>query len=767
MVGKKKIMNRKGSALIIVMLIVTVGLMFSAVLMNYTTTSYRRTMSDSNIEMAYYGSDSALEKSIDYTKSNVDEIIKSTPYTDDDSYANSLATNLFNALKMINFDEIVDVDNTDKVVTKVNKVDMLEYSTNPDNGNLQVLLGISADSNIKSGIFNAGNKDVYYKIMVEVKKPLRFYLNSAINTIGDIYIDGGEDYPISGGDETNLSKYNYKVYIDGDVNVYGTTPINRSIPQQWYYGGVMVQNNAYLKIDGSAYCRSLIRAGLYDKSLEDAPIDKSRIDITGDAITQGIQIFGREDKVVVQRDAYTFDDLEINGPDSVIAVNGSYFGVSNGKDDEGNDPPSDCHDLSSAIVNSATVHDLASDAKLSKKSRVVINGDVFINGGTFKLDDNGVALGQIEDAAVAWDTDADVEMYRGYDKYWSTLRNSYVFDDPPFDVIEGKSYLKKYKDKAVGFGALFQMWPDQSANINNWLVSIDNTRNYTGDMPNNGLTASQKDQKISGYSKTVVAANDSLKFMDKLSETSSGIEKFNKLNKENYPDQIEELKGFWKDDYDLKDWLEYSKFDIGIPKKLDDLKKKLIDGLRKNNAEFFVQRKIIGTNPQICHSINTGKDPTYKSYFSYMLGVIKNKANVDVSGCSIGYISGKNKLSDYSASINLSKYQIFVSDSSSDLIVDTNFNGLIITKGRVVIGRGCTINGSIIAAGSGFDGDSPAITSSVNETNLSKLNNGDYAAVYFDSKSGTGDSTRITFSGRDDLLDKILSSGGPDLKSIL
>ena len=35
-------------------------------------------------------------------------------------------------------------------------------------------------------------------------------------------------------------------------------------------------------------------------------------------------------QVLVYRNAYTFDDLEINGANSIIAINGSYVGMSTG-----------------------------------------------------------------------------------------------------------------------------------------------------------------------------------------------------------------------------------------------------------------------------------------------------------------------------------------------------------------------------------------------------------------------------------------------------
>ncbi|MEN8906924.1 MAG: hypothetical protein ABF289_13280, partial [Clostridiales bacterium] len=728
-------------------------------------TSYKRTLSDDNIEMSYFGSDSVMEKAMDYIKTNSTDIMKSVPYSDDLSYANTLAISVFNNLKTMDFDLAVEEDSLDKVKTEITDVEMLEYKTVDDK--LQVLLGIMVNSDYSSGIFQANNKKVYNKLLIELEKPNRFYLNSAVNAIGDIYIDGGLNPTTSGGSEGDLSKYNYKVYIDGDINIYGTTPVNRSQAEQWYYGGLMVKNNAYLNVNGSAYCRSLIRTGDYDRSLSDVVIDKSRIDIEENVVTQGMHIFGREDKIMVKKDVYTLDDLEINGPDSVIAINGTYFGVSNGKDDNGNSTK--YHDLSSAIVNSSTVHDLSADSKLSKKSRVVINGDVFINGGTFKLDNSGVVLGQIEDASVAWDNANDIEVYRGYDNYWTTLPDSYIFNSPPFDLVENKSYLEKYKDNAVGFGSLFQIWSDMSTDISGWLDNIDTMRDYSGTIPNNSLTV-EKNKLISGYCKTAVAANDSLKFMDKINDSASGIIKFERLKKDNFPEQIEDLDGFWNDGYELKPWAEYSNIDFGIPAKLDELKKILIKGMRKNSAEFFIQRDKLGDgdvlNTQIQHYISASNDPSYNSYFDYILGSTATKS----SGFSLVYDGTHSKLSEYG--IDLNKYQIFLSDSTSEILVDTDFNGLIITRGRVRIARGVTIKGAIIAAGEGFDSTALTITS-VDSANSDDLNNGAYSAVYFDYNEGVGDFSRIIFNngtdllGRVDLLNKILNSGGPDLKGIL
>ena len=97
------------------------------------------------------------------------------------------------------------------------------------------------------------------------------------------------------------------------------------------------------------------------------------------------------------RNAYTFVDLEINSENSILFINGSYVGLTKGREDGELTP----HDNLSGIVNSAIIHNLLSEP--SQKSRIFIGGDVIVPGGTMRINpENGEAIGQIEDASTAW-----------------------------------------------------------------------------------------------------------------------------------------------------------------------------------------------------------------------------------------------------------------------------------------------------------------------------------------------------------------------------
>jgi hypothetical protein len=113
-----------------------------------------------------------------------------------------------------------------------------------------------------------------------------------------------------------------KSNIIGDVKVYGTTPEKPRRMQQEYYGGVYALEKAQMRIEGNAFVRNFIRTGKYMDYVNDADLDlksdDSTINIIGSAIAQCVQVFGKNDRITVMKDAFTFDDVEMNGENSQL-----------------------------------------------------------------------------------------------------------------------------------------------------------------------------------------------------------------------------------------------------------------------------------------------------------------------------------------------------------------------------------------------------------------------------------------------------------------
>jgi len=405
------------------------------------------------------------------------------------------------------YDSYVKINN----IYLAKEVEADDFVSEPSGGVLTLTLGFVLDGYYRDEDtkFSTLIEDVFAQKEFAFNVPIdgKFKLEAAIYSVGDLYVSSDPEGPRSEA----FYNDNFNPTITGDVNIFGTSAKNILVPSQYFYGGIYALCNSKLKINGNAYTRSFIRTGTYlgsrpESAGNDGRSDKSEIHITKDAVAQCIQGFGNDNKIVVYNNAYTFDDIELNGQNSVIAINGSYIGLTGGElSDSGGNwsyTISNNHDTSSAIVNSAPLHNMLNDKSLS--SRIVINGDLLVAGSTFKIDPaDGTMQGEIEDASLAWDKIANLPYYKIFDwndsgsQYTIKLREQYR---APFNNID--SFLN-----------LFQMWSIKSSDdIESWLGEIDAVRTAqtgTNDL-DNATTDLAVPDKLSGFSKYQMAANGKL-----------------------------------------------------------------------------------------------------------------------------------------------------------------------------------------------------------------------------------------------------------------
>ncbi len=686
--------NQKGVSLVLVTVVLMVLTILACTLMQTVFQNYKISKASGYMDYSYYAGGSAIQKGCDLIRNKCDDESLASDagieyIGDKEDFSKKIVDQvLIPYIQSLNtggsFKNMdVSGDSAAKADVKITAAYLssrYDASGNPDK--MFITLGITADSSYVVPLYVAGDKRVFAKKEFSVRLPQVFKLKGPIYSIGDLMAD------------------NSTLSVTGDVHIYGTSPEILSQPEQYYYGGIYAKNNAVMKINGNAYSRSFIRTGEYSPSP-----DNSSIHIYKDAIAQGIQDFGKNDSIVVMRNAYTFDDLELNGEDSIIAVNGSYFGLSNGADAKS-------HDDSSAIVNSAVIHNANSPD--SQKSRIVVNGAVMVGGGTWRLDPvGGTSLYQIEDASVAWLQDssgqgAAYKMYEG---------------DPAVDA-----YMEWLKDQSelgntavFGFGNLFQMW-----NVLNWNTTPENIENSIGGWINNIKLAAQNgtvnslpfdpDKKIEGFCNYSLSADDGMFYMVKEDESHSGIQKAGML-RDNY-----QLDNIGPETAGLSHWSEFwnsllsggwnGTYCSGVP---DALNNKLKPGLL-GLANIFLER-----------STYAGQDLSEPVKVSHKSGrVFKSlKDSLDLlrdTMASSKYIvtplPGKGNLSDPAAYPSLNpadpsdpahgKYFLVINDNpEEDLTLDgTAFNGVIFTTGRVILKNGAKVNGAIIAAGRGYDPDS-------------------------------------------------------------
>jgi len=479
----KMLKSKKGATLVTVVIIVTVLVLLCSILMDIILNNLVLTKRHMNIDFAYYAGESAIENWFSVINSQLKGGSITSSYPGDVTLSESSSRKAYadhivqkikeaDALK----DLWIDVSNkSDKLVATaasdtsahVEFIDIVLEDTKWDSsmGNsIEIYIAIKAKSSfsLPGTSYKTGNKEVYAIESFRVQCPTRDFLESAIWAVGDFYINGNNE----GKTAT----------VNGDVFTFGSYGVNTNDMRQELFGGIYAINGGMLNIYGNAYSRSFIRTGPYPEP-GIGNIDNSEIRIYKDAIAQCIQAFGDGDKIIGLRNAYTFDDIEINGENSVIAINGSFFGLKRGGENSN-------HDESSAIVNSTLLHSINRHGGLSGgdptfKSRVVINGDVIIGGSTMKIgtkdDGSTVVQGPIENASLAFDTNG-IPFYKSFD--WDN-REAVKYHDELRKAFEDGTIME------IGASMnIFQLWnildPFDSAQVSTWIANIDKERNDVG-----------------------------------------------------------------------------------------------------------------------------------------------------------------------------------------------------------------------------------------------------------------------------------------------
>jgi hypothetical protein len=366
---------------------------------------------------------------------------------------------------------------------------------------------------IVASVENAGGKTITANKRIFVEKDIYIPYFEQIQAIQPLY-SVGDIMVIGDGSQDAVTIY-------GDVHSFGTFPEELRRPEQWGYGGVLARKNAKLHIAGNVYTRSFLRAG--DYVVNSTPgvtwknlVDNSEIRVTRDVFAQNIQTFTKGSQIYVYGNAFTLDDLEINAEDSIIAVNGSYLGLSTGA--EANSGLStNNHDESSALLNGGSLHYIHQEPS---RSRIVVNGDVIIPGVGFRIAPDGTAEHAIESAGLITPLgNLDTEDYAAY---WPAYRH-----DHKYKLIGRPYYDLILKDDMKGYTNILQAFnpTPRSAfgDINNpsiqtWIQSIKNIIQNNADAWNGATIAPSGysnvgipiKEPLAGYSSSFVGANDSI-----------------------------------------------------------------------------------------------------------------------------------------------------------------------------------------------------------------------------------------------------------------
>lgn len=760
---KEFITDTAGNSIPLVLLVALVVMIIGGAVANGTMQLFSAVRAEANSQMTYLAAETALERSMCSLDSNITKEIYAESKSIDYSGAEDFINNIIESLNEDALEnQILRLTEVGVYANSLNNkaTASMEYSwnggyTKEGSRKLKIPVTITATAQMENGIFKSYGKKAVATREYTVWLPKHFELNGAVYTLGDLLAT-----TTAGGFEESS--------IDGDVYVCGTGLSQAKRMEQYYNGGICAVNSAVLKIkNGNAYTRNLVRAGTFDEG-DLSPA--CAIVVDKDIVAQGIQVFGSNDSIVVSRDAYTFDDIELSGFNSYIAVNGNYYGLNPGDDVR--------HDTSSAIINVAPRYSYGLDNGYMK-SRIVINGDVFVNGATFRIANTatGLAGHKMEDVALAW---------KGTEPaYIAGDISAGIYADEEKTIENFPKYMELLKEPGInGFSVILQNeWVHDNLNANgnlaDWSAWITEIRNAAGLRTN---TLASIPTKVKGFCNNAIAANNKIYFINRLEEDISGIKKPDTLTC-NIANDITGLDENYFGAFSGGSWDEWDRYtdaNNGMPDALKALMEILED-----HVQVFARKTydINLDNNEINYSFVPGLNN--RTQFMNLSNYLEENILGDpLTKCVLRYEENdgallKDVMEDlvnaYSGDPLNDKYFIVLNfNPDKELRITGEINGVIFSLGKVVIEKGGKVYGSVIAAGRGYDpvakvkgsaagydiNENPRLPKVVIGENVDNFKNWDYAALVFENGGS------IEFPGREALLEGIKNSTGYDLNEI-
>ncbi|WP_265443362.1 pilus assembly PilX N-terminal domain-containing protein [Acetivibrio straminisolvens] len=770
--------KEQGAALMTVIIITAVLTTLSVIFLSSAIQGLTLSKRQSNIKLTYFAGQSAIEKwfnVIQKESENEDigsDFTQEVTATNVDDYVDKIIEKLRGKLEDIEYIDVTSRASTvaglsgdDYSEIKLKSLNMIGAPQLLSGGKkVKVKIGIEAEASFDNPSSPYGNtrQPIYAEKEFIFEVPQNdFKLAFAIATAGDLYIST-RNYDGSGNIRSNVS--GFRADIKGDVSAFGTFPKDTLWPEQFYYGGIMAMHGARMDIKGNAYSRAFIRTGPY-RGVSEAPNfnDGSMINIYRDAIAQCLQVFGNHNLISVFRNAYTFDDIEMNGEDSIIAINGSAIGLSHYFETRN-------HDALSAIISSAPVHNLLSEASL--RSTIAVNGDIIIPGGTFRVDDNGIFTGLLEDASVFWYEDTNgirIPFYKMYS--WGDK-----------DIDDPDEYHRELRNKLTSLSSvylngpfnLFQLWPSrQPVNGDNDIETGGGLADYVINDFINSIRAVRSDTKrpagistpsaISGAWSYELAANWGYYAAPLAPDYNAvGIKGINYVKRPEFvidniykKDDYGNIIGLkfdetiWDDVPEISESTYYyytqsifTKLDrAGVFGDPDNIKNNLLD-----YTQLLANRKYpsSGSEWDISgeHGISKLIEKAKSRFSVYTTNgyYIQVDPSLSPGEYNLSLLAGFNLYQECANSraggdfeSDTEYYLVFNENPNIDLVVDGVFNGIILTAGSVILHGGADIRGAIISGGGGtWSGGEyqPKLTRLDRNTSQAvKLDHGEYAGV--------------------------------------
>ncbi len=741
------ITDNSGNSMPIILLVFLVVMIIGSAVAYSTSQVFSIVRSEEHNQMTYLAAESALQRSM----ANLDRYLpredfatdRGITYNDEEQFIDDLVRALNSDSRSEIINNFTSADGVQVYSdSSMNTADVsLSFSWDGSErtriGNkLRFPLEITATAKMENGMFKSNGRKAVAVKEYEVWIYNPFELNGAVYTLGDLVVNGG-------GTST----------ITGDVYVFGTGFDKPNRMDQYHMGGICAYDSAKLHIeDGSAFTRNLLRVG----SFYETGTDKCAIIVDNDVVAQSIQAFGINNDIVIIRDAYTFDDIEMNGADSYIAINGNFFGMNPGDDN--------FHDTSSAVVNISQMYAYGTVNEYTR-SRIVINGYTFINGSTFKMNPDGTANHKLEDVSLAWQGNQPVYIVENKNDTMDYMTALTSRDRNGFSVLLGD----------IGWSRNERLNEDWAT----WTEWITEIKSVVAGMSN--TLPSTPPAKIKGFCHNAMAANNTLypSNVDSLEIPGNVICHANVDGLDSQP-----LNDYYSD----SDWWFNKSAVTGIPKGLENMMY-----LFESHVSVFARKKYPNSfDGDISYNFNSGMIPSGGSTTEF-LRIRDALDNIDTSlwSCVVKFPEGGNEepvdlvqhLEDYygvpsptptpspepspEPDPDPEKFFLIINlNPNRELVISRDkVNGIIFTMGKLTIENGATLNGAVISAGRGYDPVSGVEGSAadsyvlhgervtrlprvVEDVNIHNFRNGDYAALVIQNGGN------ISFPGRDELFDK-------------
>ena len=747
---KSFLTSQKGYSIPMVILIMLVLVIMGGAIAGTVIQMHKATRAHQFEQLTYFASESVIERSICLVDNLKDDIAENVLYTDDSDFVDSVIAELGSQINVF-MPQIIPTS-----VARSNvSLSLGPKPLEKDGNEITFEIIFDARSQLEAGIYNHYGRRVVGIKEFTVTLPDRFKLNGAVYSIGDVVAKG--------------NRLTGRTQIIGDIYAFGTGLDKANSMRQHFNGGICAIEDAEMRVFGYAFSNGLVRAGMFDETEHDP--SRSSIIVHNDIVAHGVQVFGNNDYVVCDSDVYTFDDVELNGANSYIGIRGDYYGLSKGD--------GYWHDTSSAILNMAPLY---SNSEGYRKSRIIIDGNAFINGEVFNLKTDGSIDHKLENAAMAWQGD-------------TTLHENVTFNvsdnTPAARTTKYKSRYNALKNSLNGFSILIQAggW-DNYSDPKAWMEGVISKLNTSPDPMGNTISGITFPDKIKGYCKFGISANDRAYVID---PTSPGYASSDIIKADQPTDGKLAYAGvkndFWNA-YFIQPWYEYNNSfsTFGMESALSELYSVL-----HGHVSVFANKQTSPTDTDVKYFINpSGFPETFDNVYTLFTKQDASKRrlflyypNDGTSGITpvSSYINSPSFIIDpYNPDIAFADgdadddanlpdgvndyYFLVINDNPArDIFIDQEINAIIISKGQVIVRTGGQVNGAILAAGKGYDESGALVGSSADGSDrlprvkldspdsIDNFNNFRHAGVVFESGGS------VVFPGRDHLLDKFKDQG--------